>query len=446
MMTTDLISMAARYATSGHRRINPRHKYLKRPAAVHLKAVTELVKSITDDPETIAGAWLHDLAEETPVTIEDIEREFGASVGQLVADLTDVSKPSDGNRLLRGVIDRAHLAKASPKAKTIKLADIIDNCLNLPVSDERSARIYLKEAMDMMTVLTEGDNTLYQSAQRVINDCEVRLGIPPHPPIDEYVLETSHTKSLFAAHKRLLRLFIHSFNAQDIADTLPSFDKDVSLNEIWRWMEKSQIPVVGIRTEGWISSYIYNSGKESSIKQIRPINKNQILEGDAPLSDVILVLTRQECVFINVFGSISGVITRMNIDKPTVRMWLFGMLTLIESELTNHIKAKYGDQSWKRLISPKRLERAQELLQERNRRNQPGTLVNCLQMADKASIAFRDEKVLAEFGLTSGSEARRAIAELESLRNHLAHAHDIISTDWAQIARMAQNFFRRAKG
>ena len=44
----------------------------------------------------------------------------------LVDCLTDVSKPSDGNRAVRKEIDRQHLAKASPKAKTIKLADLID--------------------------------------------------------------------------------------------------------------------------------------------------------------------------------------------------------------------------------------------------------------------------------------------------------------------------------
>ena len=33
--------------------------------------------------------------------------------------------------------------------------------------------------------------------------------------------------------------------------------------------------------------------------------------------------------------------------------------------------------------------------------------------------------------------AKREIKELESLRNHLAHAQDIVMHDWPQIARLS---------
>ena len=35
-------------------------------------------------------------------------------------------------------------------------------------------------------------------------------------------------------------------------------------------------------------------------------------------------------------------------------------------------------------------------------------------------------------------KAKRAIKDFESLRNNLAHAQDIVTYDWAQIARLAQ--------
>ena len=45
---------------------------------------------------------------------------------------------------------------------------------------------------------------------------------------------------------------------------------------------------------------------------------------------------------------------------------------------------------------------------------------------------------LKDFGFKTKSAARRAIKELESLRNNLAHSQDIVTHDWAQIARMTQ--------
>jgi hypothetical protein len=440
----DLVQRAARYAAAGHKRIEQTRKYTGEPYDVHLKAVAELVESVTDDPEMIAAAWLHDLVEDTPVTVEDIEREFGPGVGRLVAYLTDVSRASDGNRAARKAIDRAHLAGASPRAKTIKLADLIDNCLDISQHDARFARVYLAEASDLLEVLPEGHAVLYERARQVLRDCAVQLHISTFPVLDESEPDSIQAESLFMAHKRSLRLFARSFSARDIAEPLRSFDKGTPLTEILPLMEKLEVPVVGIRNEGLVRYYINLSDGDNGDNRLRAISKTQVLHWDAPLSEVILSLTRQEYVFVSVSGSITGVISHGDMEKPTMRMWLFGMITLMESELTNRIAAKFSDQGWAGLISPKRLQRAQDLWRERNQRNQPCSLISCLQLSDKARIALQDKKMLAEYGLSGKSATKQAIKELESLRNRLAHGRDIVSADWAQVARMAQNLFRRA--
>jgi (p)ppGpp synthase/HD superfamily hydrolase len=60
----------------------------------------------------IAAAWLHDVVEDTPVTLEDLHSEFGEGIAELVEALTDISRPEDGNRRKRKAIDREHLAHA----------------------------------------------------------------------------------------------------------------------------------------------------------------------------------------------------------------------------------------------------------------------------------------------------------------------------------------------
>lgn len=82
-----------------------------------MKAVHELVSGVTTDPATNAAARLHDLVEDTTVTIGDVRREFGDAVAQRVGELTDLSRPGDGNRAARKAIDRRHLAGASPAAQ-----------------------------------------------------------------------------------------------------------------------------------------------------------------------------------------------------------------------------------------------------------------------------------------------------------------------------------------
>ena len=94
-----------------------------------------------DDPEVQAAALLHDVVEDTPVSIKDIEDVFGPRVAALVGDLTDVSKPEDGNRATKGA-DRQHTAKASPDAKTVKLADLISNGKSI-IKDDLILRRFL---------------------------------------------------------------------------------------------------------------------------------------------------------------------------------------------------------------------------------------------------------------------------------------------------------------
>ena len=97
----------------------------------------------------------------------------------LVRDLTDVSKPEDGNRAVRKEIDRQHTAQASPQAKTIKLADLISNTVSIVEHDPKFARIYLKEKALLLEVLTEGDPTLYAMATKLLIWAEAELEVLP---------------------------------------------------------------------------------------------------------------------------------------------------------------------------------------------------------------------------------------------------------------------------
>ena len=157
---------AKRFATAAHTSIDQRRKYTGEPYIAHPAAVVELVRSVPHSEAMLAAAWLHDTVEDTPVALEDIEREFGAEVAALVEQLTDVSRPEDGNRRIRKAIDRAHTAQASPEAKTIKLADLIDNSRTITALDPGFARVYLVEKAALLDVLQEGDAVLLAMARQ----------------------------------------------------------------------------------------------------------------------------------------------------------------------------------------------------------------------------------------------------------------------------------------
>jgi (p)ppGpp synthase/HD superfamily hydrolase len=165
-----LIDAARAYAAEAHGGIGQLRKYTNDPYIVHPEEVAALVATRPHTPEMIAAALLHDVVEDTPRSIEEIHQRFGPVVADLVADLTDVSKPSDGNRRVRKAMDRAHTAAASNQAKTIKLADLISNSASITAHDPNFAPVYMDEKRALLDALVGGDPVLLARAQQIVAD------------------------------------------------------------------------------------------------------------------------------------------------------------------------------------------------------------------------------------------------------------------------------------
>jgi len=413
-------------------------KYTKAPYATHLENVAGLVATVTDDPATLAAAWLHDVVEDTPVTLEDVERQFGRAVGGLVESLTDVSRLSDGNRAARKQKDREHLAEAAPAAKTVKLADLIDNCRDICRNDERFARVYLEEMQALLEVLREGDPLLYQQARQVHDTCIQRLirrkeaGSGPVSIPSE--IPPSHRMPV-----HLTRLFREAFTIMDVAEPVLSFDAERPAPDVARVLVAQDLTVACIRHEGRVTGYVRREdlGDGPCRDYLRRFRRGQVVPGDGSLSELVQALTMHEHVFVSLLGEVGAVAGRESLNTPVARMWLFGIITLTEIQLTRFIEELFPDDSWEALVSVGRMEKAAALLEERTRRGQHCRLIDCLQLSDKGHVLVEKPEILRFFDFDSKRTAKKIVKELESLRNNLAHSQDIVTHDWAAIARIA---------
>ena len=81
-LETDLLDRAIIFAVHAHHNTERRGKGF--PYIVHPMEAVEIVASITPDQELLAAAALHDTIEDTDVTVEDIRREFGDRIADLV--------------------------------------------------------------------------------------------------------------------------------------------------------------------------------------------------------------------------------------------------------------------------------------------------------------------------------------------------------------------------
>ena len=127
-LDTDLLDRAIIFAVQAHHNTERRGKGF--PYIVHPMEAVEIVATITPDQELLAAAALHDTIEDTDVTVEDIRREFGDRIADLVHAESDqftegVSEEDSWHDRKQAAIDR--LRNASHDAKIVAMGDKLSN-------------------------------------------------------------------------------------------------------------------------------------------------------------------------------------------------------------------------------------------------------------------------------------------------------------------------------
>lgn len=163
--TNELEKEAFEFARKAHG--EQRRKYVDELYIEHPKRVAELVRSVSHTPEMICAAYLHDVVEDTSVTIMDVKRKFGGKIGRLVEELTnefEKLKYPRMNRRWRKEKEAERQQNISVEAKTIRLADIIDNTPSISQKDPTFARRYIPEMEKLVEAVREGDFKLLMRA------------------------------------------------------------------------------------------------------------------------------------------------------------------------------------------------------------------------------------------------------------------------------------------
>lgn len=112
---TDLIASAERVASEAHagQTDEAGRRYLDHP-----RRVAARVSSTTTEPDAVAAAWLHDVVEDTPVTLDRL-RELGFS--ETVVEAVDALTRRPGED------DYFRPIATNDVARVVKLADLWDN-------------------------------------------------------------------------------------------------------------------------------------------------------------------------------------------------------------------------------------------------------------------------------------------------------------------------------
>jgi hypothetical protein len=240
----------------------------------------------------------------------------------------------------------------------------------------------------------------------------------------------------------LRRVFTENFSVSDIAEPLASFDAATPAAEARRVMDQQRYELAGVRSEGLVVGFLQREELDGGTcaDYQRNFSDAVVVPDSTSLPTAVILLSETPRMFVTTFGRVGGICTRSDLLKPSVRMWLFGMVTIIEMNFMQAIETRFpDDEGWRTYLSESRLAKAKTLLAERQRRNQDLGLLDCLQFSDKGQIVLRDETLRAKIGFKSRRRGEDTIKRLEALRNNLAHSQDIVNADWETIVSLTEN-------
>jgi GTP diphosphokinase / guanosine-3',5'-bis(diphosphate) 3'-diphosphatase len=150
---TDLICRAFRFAYELH---HGQYRKSGEPYICHPVAVAGLLRDLGGSAAMIAAGFLHDVVEDTNITIEEIEQLFGAEVKLLVEGVTKLSKINFKSKT-EGQAEnfrRMFLATAQDiRVIVVKLADRLHNMRTLEFMSEDSRRRNAQETRDIFAPL-----------------------------------------------------------------------------------------------------------------------------------------------------------------------------------------------------------------------------------------------------------------------------------------------------
>ncbi len=185
----DMLLHAYEYAKAAH--INQK-RASGEPYFIHPCAVAEILVDLGLDTTTVAAALLHDVIEDTPVTEDDIRREFGEEVLSLVSGVTKLDKIVFKSQEEEEAENFRKIFIAMAKdirVIIIKLADRLHNMRSLNYLSAERQRKMAQETLDIYAPIA-GRLGISQIKCELEDLCLKYLD----PAAFEYLVENIHQK------------------------------------------------------------------------------------------------------------------------------------------------------------------------------------------------------------------------------------------------------------
>jgi hypothetical protein len=244
--------------------------------------------------------------------------------------------------------------------------------------------------------------------------------------------------------KELRHLFEDGITARAVFEPLQACPADADAAHMAEILLQRDFDVAGVqeRPNGPVIGFVLRELLQAGTvrEHLQTLTAAHLISDATPLASLLSVLKTREHAFVLLGPEVRGIITRADLNKPPVRVYLFGLISLFEMHLTFWVKDSCPGDSWKKDLTATRIEAAEELLRKREARKENIDLLLCLQFCDKRDLVLQRDDLRGRLGLGSKRRALAILKHAEKLRDLLAHSQQDLTEglSWPEIIEVVE--------
>ena len=234
----------------------------------------------------------------------------------------------------------------------------------------------------------------------------------------------------------LKRIFIDNVTAKTIYEPLFCCQADSRAEQAKEALKIREFDTAGVKeteSDEVIGYVITDELMAGEVKDyLKVIDPELLIPDSTPIADIFTALTNKAFLFVLYGQHIVGIITKADINKPPVRIYLFLRISLFEMHLNFWINHFCPDDSWASEVPEKRMKDAYAIYEQRKGNNQDLSLLECLQFCDKRDLLAMSENFRKDFDF-SKNKFNSFVKHVENIRNELAHSQNSIisNIEWS---------------
>ena len=234
------------------------------------------------------------------------------------------------------------------------------------------------------------------------------------------------------------QLFINGINVRTICEELNSYPSKSDALQAKRDLKNNGFDVAGLENEsrnliGFVQEKDLEAGVCGDYK--KEFNSKNLISDSTPITHLLEELSKSRYLFVLTGSSVTGIVTVADLNKPPVRIYLFGIISMLEMYMTYWISKHYEGNEWMNYLPKARVSEAENQYRQLIEKNEEIQMVNCIQFADKKTLVAKNQGIRNLLELGGRDRVENNLRYAEELRNNLAHSQEDLAgkKSWAEI-------------